>query len=227
MQLTALRDLRVACSRRRRSRSLRVLAGVSLAAQHTMTTQVAFYPATWRAPNECCFWRGDALPLASELWRWPRNTSSQHMDQTSSRAVQSLPAFRLNRFLLIAGLALVAAAFTPAGHVRLLGNISFIRLPTAGVAFVTLGLLTSLMALRPRGWWRWIPGIAAIVLLAVVYTRLRWAPSGGFFDPVLRRAVRPAWGFVPMTLAALLMLGAAASVRRDPHASLSGRPDER
>lgn len=148
------------------------------------------------------------------------------MDQISSRAVSPVPTVRLSRFLLVAGLAQVAAAFTPAGHIRLLGSVSFIRLPTAGAAFVFLGLLTSLMALRPRGWWPWIPGIASIVLLAVVYERLRWAPSGGFFDPLLRRVVRPAWGFIPMTLAALLVLVAAARVRLRARSLINGEADK-
>jgi hypothetical protein len=137
------------------------------------------------------------------------------------------PALAPNRFFLAAGLAQVSATFTPAGHVRLLGNVLFIRLPTAGVAFIVLGLLIGATAFWPRGWWRWFPGIASLGLLAVVYARLRWAPSGGFFDPVLRRAVQPAWGLVPMTFAALLMLAAAATVRLAPHAPRSGRPNER
>jgi len=149
------------------------------------------------------------------------------MDQIPGRPLPPRVTFRLNPFLLIAGLAQIAAAFTPAGHVAMRGSIAFIRLPNAGAAFVALGLLTAFLALRPRGWWRWLPGIISIVLLVVVYTRLRWAPSGGFFDPVLRRVVHPAWGFIPMTLAALLGLGAAASVRIDPQTSLNGRPRER
>jgi hypothetical protein len=149
------------------------------------------------------------------------------MDQIPGRPLTPLATFRPNPFLLIAGLAQVAAAFTPAGHIALRGSISFIRLPNAGAAFVTLGLLTGFLALRPRGWWRWLPGVVSIVLLVVVYARLRWAPSGGFFDPVLRRVVHPAWGFIPMTLAALLGLGAAATVRNDSQTSLNGRPSER
>ncbi len=149
------------------------------------------------------------------------------MDQVSGPTGPPPPAFRINHFLLIAGFAQVVAAFAPAGYIRLRGHISFIGLPTAGLAFLVLGLLTVLTALRPHGWWRWIPGFISVGLLCVVYAKLRYAPSGGFFDPMLRRMVRPAWGFVPMALAALFMLVAAATVRLESHASLSGQPDER
>jgi hypothetical protein len=143
------------------------------------------------------------------------------MDQHSDQLDTPAPAFDTNRLLLIAGLAQVAAAFTPAGHVRFSGPLLFIRLPNAGIAFIVLGVFTALVALRPRGWWRWIPGLASAILLAIVYTRLRWEPSGGFADPLLRRMVRPSWGFYPMALTILLALGAAARtriVRRDQSA---------
>jgi hypothetical protein len=118
-----------------------------------------------------------------------------------------------NQFLVVAGLAQIAAAFSPAGSVRLLGPISFVHLPTAGAAFVVLGILTALVALAPRGWWRWIPGLASAVLLAVVYARLRYQPTGGFADPLLRRVVHPAWGFYPMGLAVVLGLVSATPFR--------------
>ncbi len=147
------------------------------------------------------------------------------MDQTSGVTNPPPPASAFNRFLLVAGLAQVAATFTPAGHVRILGNVSFVGLPSAGAAFVVLGLLASVTALRPRGWWRWGPGVVSLALLAVIYMRLRSAPTGGFFDPVLRRVVQPAWGFFPMTFAALLMLSAAAAVRFDlRNREISPRP---
>jgi hypothetical protein len=135
------------------------------------------------------------------------------MDQSSENVNTPTPAFDANRLLLIAGLAQVAAAFTPAGHVRFSGPLPFIRLPNAGIAFIVLGVFTALVALRPRGWWRWIPGLASAILLAIVYARLRWEPSGGFADPLLRRMVRPAWGFYPMALSILFALGAAARTR--------------
>lgn len=135
------------------------------------------------------------------------------MDHPSDNVNTPTPAFDANRLLLIAGLAQIAAAFTPAGHVRFVGALPFIRLPNAGIAFVVLGALTALVALRPRGWWRWIPGLASAILLAIVYARLRWEPSGGFADPLLRRVVRPSWGVYPMAITILLALGAAARTR--------------
>ena len=108
--------------------------------------------------------------------------------------------------LVIAGLAQIVAAFMPAAHVRLRGSISFLRLPHAGVAFVGLAVLTALLAFAPRGWWRSIPALASAALCAVIYARLRWQPSGGFADPLLRHLVRPAWGFVPMLGAVALAL---------------------
>jgi hypothetical protein len=133
------------------------------------------------------------------------------MNQPSG-SVDAPPRSGTNIVFLIAGLAQILAAFTPAGHARLLGAISFIRLPQAGIAFVVLGALTVLVAVRPRGWWRWIPGLASAALLAVVYARLRWQPTGGFADPLVRRMVRPAWGFYPMGSAIFVALAMAASI---------------
>jgi hypothetical protein len=79
-----------------------------------------------------------------------------------------------------------------------------------------LGALTAAAALRPRGWWRWAPGALSAAVLAVAYWRLTRAPSGTFADPLLRRALRPAWGFVPMGLAVLLGIAGAAGVRPRP-----------
>ena len=116
---------------------------------------------------------------------------------------------------MIAGAAQVAAAFTPAAHVRFRGSIPFFRLPHAGIAFVVLGIVVALVAFAPRGPWRLIPALASAALCAVVYARLRWEPSGGFADPLLRNLVRPAWGFVPMAIAvALALVGALASATR-------------
>lgn len=156
------------------------------------------------------------VPLQVNFGVRPHTPCLRQMDQHSGDMDLQSSRFGVDRFLLIAGLAQIGAAFTPAGHVRFVGTIPFIRLPNAGVAFVALGLLTSVVALRPRGWWRWIPGLASAVLLGIVYARLRWEPSGGFADPLLRRVVRPAWGFAPMTLSISLALAAMARVRRGP-----------
>jgi len=134
---------------------------------------------------------------------------AQHSDNTAAA-----PWYGANVFLVIAGLAQIAAAFTPAGRGRLLGVIPFIRLPNAGVAFVVLGILTALVALWRRGWWRWIPGLASAALLTVVYMRLRWDPSGTFADPLVRRIVRPSWGFYPMGVAIFLSLAAPIQLGR-------------
>jgi len=133
------------------------------------------------------------------------------MDQPSG-TIDAPPRSGVNTVFLIAGLAQILAAFTPAGHARLFGSIPFIRLPSAGLAFVVLGALTVLVALRPRGWWRWIPGLASAALLAVVYARLRWQPTGGFADPLVRRMVRPDWGFYPMGSAIFLALATAVFI---------------
>jgi hypothetical protein len=124
------------------------------------------------------------------------------------------PLTSTNVVLLIAGLAQIAATFTPAGHVRLLGDKTFIHLPNAGVAFVALGVLTTLVAIGPRGWWRWIPSLASAGLIVVVYARLRWEPTGGFADPLLRHVVSPTWGFIPMGLAIALSLVGSVPLRR-------------
>lgn len=126
------------------------------------------------------------------------------MEEMSARRAQPL---------LVVGLLQVAATFLPAAQVRLMGGMPFVRLPTAGVTLVLLGILTSVVALRP-GWWRWIPPVASALVVAVAYYRLRYSPAGSFIDPVLRRTVRPAWGFTPMAIVILLTFVAAALVRR-------------
>jgi hypothetical protein len=45
-----------------------------------------------------------------------------------------------------------------------------------------------------------------------MYWRIVTAPSGTFIDPLLRRAVDPGWGFVPMGIAALVSLLGARMV---------------
>ena len=112
--------------------------------------------------------------------------------------------------LLAAGFLQVVAVFTPAARVRLAGTTAFVRLPTAGVLLVVLGLLTIAGALRARGWWRAVPAALSGAILIVAYLRIVRNPSGSFVDPLLRHAVHPAWGFVPMALAvALGIIGTA------------------
>jgi hypothetical protein len=120
---------------------------------------------------------------------------------------------RVDRTLLAAGCLQLAALLAPAARVRIVGAIPFARVPSAGVALAILGALTIAVALRPRGWWRWVPGVLSAAILAVVYWRLTRAPSATFVDPVLRRALRVGWGFWPMGLAVLLGLVGAARVR--------------
>ena len=131
---------------------------------------------------------------------------------SSSRSVP-FPAPRVDRTLLAAGCLQLIALLTPAAHARVVGSIAFARVPTAGIVLAILGALTIAVALRPRGWWRWLPGVLSALLLAVVYWRLTQAPSGGFVDPVLRRVVGVGWGFVPMGLAVLGSLVGAARAR--------------
>lgn len=120
----------------------------------------------------------------------------------------------MSRWFLLAGAVQLASAFAPAARVRLVGALPFHRVPTAGAALLTLGVLALLVATRPRGWWRWLPGPLTAAVLAVTWWRLARAPSATLLDPMLRHAVEPAWGFVPMaTAAALGLLGAALATR--------------
>jgi len=121
----------------------------------------------------------------------------------------------VSRTLLAAGVLQLAALVTPAARVRIVGGLAFYRVPTAGVALAVLGALTLAVALRPRGWWRWLPSALATAVLAVLYWRLVRAPSATFIDPLLRHAVHPSWGFAPMAAAVLLGLVGAALARRD------------
>jgi hypothetical protein len=125
----------------------------------------------------------------------------------------ALPRRETSRVLFAAGVLQIAATLTPAVRVRLVGATLFFRLPDAGALFLALGALTIAVALRPHGWWRWGPGVASGALLAVVHSRIVHAPTGTFIDPVLRHAVHPAWGFIPMSVAVLVSLTGAALVR--------------
>jgi hypothetical protein len=120
---------------------------------------------------------------------------------------------RPDRLLFFAGVLQVVATFTPAARMRIVGPVSFVRLPSAGVALVVLGLLTLAIALRPNRWWRFIPGLLSSAILIVVYFRLKRNPSHTFVDPLLRHLLHPSWGFVPMGIAVAFSLIAAALVR--------------
>ena len=126
-----------------------------------------------------------------------------------------------DHLLFLAGILQVAATFTPAARMRIVGAVSFVRLPSAGVALVILGLLTLAIALRPNRWWRFIPGILSSAILVVVYFRLKRNPSHTFVDPLLRHLLHPSWGFVPMGIAVLFSLIAAVRIRPRP-ANLAG-----
>jgi len=112
----------------------------------------------------------------------------------------------MDRALFAAGIFQLASLLAPAARVRLLGTIPFFRLPNAGVALVVLGLFTLVVAVRPHRVWRWVPVLLSTFIVALAYYRIANAPTGRFFDPVVRRAVHPAWGFAPMAAAILLGL---------------------
>jgi len=54
-----------------------------------------------------------------------------------------LAATRPDRLLFLAGVLQVVATFTPAARMRIVGGLSFVRLPNAGMTLVVLGLLTT------------------------------------------------------------------------------------
>jgi hypothetical protein len=120
---------------------------------------------------------------------------------------------RVDRTLLAAGLLQLVAMLAPAARVRLAGPLPFYRVPSAGPALAVLAVLTVGTALLRRGRWRATPSALSAVVLAVVYWRLARAPSGSFIDPVLRHAVDPSWGFVPMGVAVLVGLVGAVRAR--------------
>lgn len=129
---------------------------------------------------------------------------------------------RADPLLFAAGVLQLAATLTPAAHVKVLGAVSFVRLPTAGSALVGLSVLTLTLSLLPRGWWRWLPALLSAVVTGLVYWRLRRSPSGTFLDPLLRHALHPSWGFVPMSVAILVNLAGAARMRSAPLANAPG-----
>jgi len=115
--------------------------------------------------------------------------------------------------MFIAGLLQIASVYAPAARVRIYGVVPFHRIPNGGVALLTLGVLTLVVALRPTGWWRWVPAPLTAAVLAVVYWRITHNPSLTFVDPLLRRLIHPSWGFMPMGAAVLGSLVGASAVR--------------
>ena len=138
---------------------------------------------------------------------------SKTLDMTSPTSAE-VAATRPDRLLFLAGVLQIVATFTPAARMRIVGGLSFVRLPNAGVTLVVLGLLTLAIALRPNRWWRFIPSVLSAVILVVVYFRLTRNPSHTFVDPLLRHLLHPSWGFWPMGVAVLFSLIAAARVRQ-------------
>jgi hypothetical protein len=116
--------------------------------------------------------------------------------------------------LVVAGLLQTAAVLTPAVRISLVGTKPFLGVQTAGPVLIVLGLLTIAVAFRPSAWWRWIPALLSAAVVALVYWRIVTAPSGTFADVALRRAVHPAWGFVPMCAAVAVNLVAAVWMPR-------------
>jgi hypothetical protein len=120
---------------------------------------------------------------------------------------------RINRTILIAGLLQIGSIYSPAARVRIYGLLPFLRIPSGGVALLSLGVLTLIVALRPNGWWRWIPAPLSAGVLALIYWRITHNPSATFVDPLLRHLMHPAWGFAPMSAAVLVGVVGAAMVR--------------
>jgi hypothetical protein len=122
-------------------------------------------------------------------------------------------ARRVNRTMFVAGLLQIASIYSPAARVKIYGLVPFLRVPHGGVALLTLGVLTMVVALRPIGWWRWVPGPLTAGVLAFIYWRVTHNPSRTFVDPLLRHLMHPSWGFVPMSVAVAVGVTGAAMVR--------------
>jgi len=116
--------------------------------------------------------------------------------------------------MFLAGLLQIASVYSPAARVRIYGVIPFHRIPNGGAALLTLGVLTLVVALRPTGWWRWVPAPLTAAVLAIVHWRITHNPSLTFVDPLLRRLVHPSWGFLPMSAAVLGSVIGAAMIRQ-------------
>jgi hypothetical protein len=132
---------------------------------------------------------------------------------SSRRGEEMSDVRRVNRTMFVAGLLQIASIYSPAARVKIYGLVPFLRVPHGGVALLTLGVLTLVVALRPIGWWRWIPSGFTAGVLAFIYWRVTRNPSRTFVDPLLRHLMHPSWGFVPMGIAVAIGLVGAAMVR--------------
>ena len=102
----------------------------------------------------------------------------------------------------VPGLLQAAATFLPATRIRLFGGtFSFLQIHSTGGVLLLLGLIMALTAAQRRTRWLAISSGLSLAITAAVYVGVRWHPSRTFVDPVLRRAIRPGWGFGPMFLA--------------------------
>ena len=151
-------------------------------------------------------WRVAIVPAsllnASQLLMTNLSTDEREPIIADAGALPQRPMF-------VAALLQVAAIFTPAVRVRILGTIPFLRLPKAGVVLLILAMLSVAAAFRPSNRWRWLPGVLSASVVGVAYWRIVTAPSGSFVDPLLRRAVHPAWGFALMSVAVACSIAAA------------------
>jgi hypothetical protein len=139
-----------------------------------------------------------------------RSADIQRLVNPHSFCVEQERQRRPNRLLIIAGLLQLASMAAPAARVRFYGVMPFYRLPNAGVALGILAALTIAMAFVAHRWWSAVPPALSGVILIVAYWRIVNAPSGYFFDSLVRRIVHPAWGFAPMILSVVLALAANA-----------------
>jgi hypothetical protein len=103
-----------------------------------------------------------------------------------------------------------ASAFSPAARLRVWGTIPFIQLHWLGGVVLALGLGIAAAAALRRPRWMVAGGLCSLLIVTAMHIRLVRAPLGNFADHLMRHAIHPAWGFVPMYASIILGLAAAA-----------------
>jgi len=109
----------------------------------------------------------------------------------------------------IPGLLHAASSFTPAARLRLWGTIPFFQLHWLGAVTLALGFGVALAAWFRQPRWMIAGSVSSLLIVTAMHIRIVRAPLGNFGDHLMRHAIHPAWGFVPMYASLILELIAA------------------
>jgi hypothetical protein len=153
----------------------------------------------------------DPVDLASAPSPLGSSPSSSLMTESSvvAGAPVSVSGAR-TAWLALPGFLQAASAFSPAARLRVWGTIPFTQLHWLGGVVLVLGFGIAAAAILRRPRWMVAGGLFSLLIVAAMHIRLVRAPIGNFADHLMRHAIHPAWGFLPMYASIVLGFVAAA-----------------